>query len=100
MKSIEVQFNEALEALDKAGKRTQYDEKVRSGMAIETKLNVAESLLKEAGVDINKLEEFFESANNLTKIETFREQQYKACLAGGMSEAEARGMASLCGKQR
>jgi hypothetical protein len=34
MKSIEVQFSEALEALDKAGKRKQFNDKQRSGMSI------------------------------------------------------------------
>jgi hypothetical protein len=100
MKSIEIKFNEALEALDKAGKRKQFDEKVRSGMAIETKLNVAETVLKEAGVDISHLEEFRESVDFAAKIETLRERQYKNALASGMSEAEARGMASFCGERR
>jgi hypothetical protein len=100
MKSIEVQFNEALEAIDKAGKRKRFDEKVRSGMSIETKLNVAQAVLKEAGVDIQNLEEFCESARATDKLEEFRERQYQAALAGGMSETDARGLASFCGKPR
>jgi len=100
MKSIEVKYSEALDALDKAGKRKQFNDKVRKGMSIETQLNVAEGVLKEAGVDVNNLEEFCESANSVAKIETFREQQYKAYRASGMSEAEARSFADLCGKQR
>lgn len=100
MKSIEVQFNEALDAIDKAGKRSQFDTKVRSGMSIETKLNVANAVLKEAGVDIYNLEEFRESANSVAKLETIREQQYNTYRANGMSEAQAREMASYCGKQQ
>jgi hypothetical protein len=100
MKSIEVQFSGALEALDKAGKRKQYDGKVRYGMSIETKLNVAQTVLKEAGVDIHNLEEFCESAGIVVRLEELKEQQYQSALAGGMSEAEARGIADLCGKQR
>ena len=100
MQSIEVQFNEALEALDKAGKRKRFNEKVRSGMSIETQLNVAHAVLKEAGVDIHNLEEFCESAKVVEQLETLKEQQYQSGLASGMSEAEARSFASLCGNQR
>lgn len=100
MKSMETQFSEALEALDKAGKRTRFNEKVRSGMSIETKLNVAHAVLKEAGVDIHNLDEFCESATSLGKLETLKEQQYNAYRAGGMSEAAALSMANYCGKPR
>lgn len=50
MKSVEIKFNEALAAVDKAGKRKQFDEKLQTGMTIETKLNVAEAVLKGAGI--------------------------------------------------
>jgi hypothetical protein len=100
MKSIEIQFNEALDALDWAGKRKQFDAKVRSGMSIESRLNVAEKLLREAGININNLEEIAESASVTARIEELRERQYKSCLAGGMNEAEARKFADLCGTQR
>ncbi len=45
MKSIENKLNEALKALDKAGKRKQFDEASKSLTAIETKLNCAEEIL-------------------------------------------------------
>jgi hypothetical protein len=91
MKSTEFQFNEALEVLDKVGKRQQFDERIRSGMPIESKLNLAQTLIEEAG---------FDSAHQVQKLDTFKEQQYKAAIAGGMSEAEARAMSDLCGAQR
>jgi hypothetical protein len=45
MKSIHTKLNEALEALDKAGKRKQYSEKVQPPMTAETRLNLAEAIL-------------------------------------------------------
>jgi|ERR1700733_9429058 len=50
MKSVEVKFNEALEALDKAGKRTKFDEKAKGLTTIETKLNCADQVLKESRI--------------------------------------------------
>jgi len=100
MKSIYVQFNEALEALDKAGKRKQFNDKQRSGMSIETQLNIAHTILRESGVDVGSLETFIESANAVGALESIKEQQYQSGLAGGMSEAEARSFADLCGAQR
>ena len=50
MKSVETKFNEALAAIDKAGKRKVFNEKVQAGMTIETKLNLAEDILKDVGV--------------------------------------------------
>lgn len=44
-KSIHVKLNEALEALDKAGKRKQYNEKVQPQMNVESRLNLAEAIL-------------------------------------------------------
>lgn len=66
MKSIHVKLNEALEALDKAGKRKQYNEKVQAPMTAETRLNLAESIL---GDKITK-----ESANPL-KLEDIEESK-------------------------
>lgn len=100
MKSIETQFNEALDALDKAGKRKQFNEKVGNGMSIEAKLNAAQQVLKEVGVDVNNLQEFFESRKPLDALETFKDRQYSAYLASGMSEAAARSIADCCGKPR
>ena len=45
MKSIHVKLNEALEALDKEGKRKQYNEKVQPQMNVESRLNLAEAIL-------------------------------------------------------
>jgi hypothetical protein len=45
MKSIENKFAEALEALDKAGKRKRFDEASKNCGTIESKLNCAESIL-------------------------------------------------------
>jgi hypothetical protein len=45
MKSIHNKLNEALAAIDKAGKRKQYNEAVRPEMTTETRLNAAESIL-------------------------------------------------------
>jgi hypothetical protein len=50
MKSVEIKFNEALAAIDKAGKRKQFDEKAKTCTTIEGKLNAAEAVLKDAGV--------------------------------------------------
>ena len=100
MKSIEVKFNEALAAIDAAGKRKKFEETVRSGSPIEAKLNAAHTILKEVGVDIDNLEKFIESAKSTGTLETLKEQQYQSALAGGMSEAEARSFADLCGKSR
>ncbi len=50
MKSVETKFNEALSALDKAGKRKQFDQKVQAGWTIETKLNCALTVLEGSGI--------------------------------------------------
>ena len=50
MKSIEVKFNEALAALDKAGKRAKFNEKKKAGSPIEVQLNCAEAILKESRI--------------------------------------------------
>jgi len=68
MKSIHVKLNEALEALDKAGKRKQYNEKVQPQMNVETRLNLAEALLG------NKSTPTKESANVL-KLEDIEESK-------------------------
>jgi hypothetical protein len=50
MKSIEIQLNEALQALDKAGKRQKFEEKKRAGSPIEVQLNCAEAILRESRI--------------------------------------------------
>lgn len=56
MKSVEVKLNEALEALKKAGKRKEFEEKInplkeKLGLVpVEQQLNCAEEVLKAAGV--------------------------------------------------
>src|ERR1700757_3758482 len=50
MKSTEIKFNEALAAIDKAGKRKQFDEKAKNCTTIEAKLNCAEAVLKDVGI--------------------------------------------------
>jgi hypothetical protein len=50
MKSIEIKFNEALAALDKAGKRAKFEEKKKAGSPIEVQLNCAEAILKESRI--------------------------------------------------
>lgn len=50
MKSIELKFNEALAAIDKAGKRKTFDEKAKHCTTIEAKFNAAEAVLKSAGI--------------------------------------------------
>ena len=50
MKSIENRFAEAMEAIKKAGRSNQFDEKVKGCTTIEAKLHCAESVLKAAGV--------------------------------------------------
>lgn len=61
MKSLYNKLAEALEALDKAGKRKQFDEKVRIEMTTETRLNLAESILGE------KISNKYESAAPIKK---------------------------------
>ena len=62
MKSVENKFHEALSALDKAGKRKQFDEKVQAGWTIETKLNCALTVLEGSGI----VESITESGWSLT----------------------------------
>lgn len=50
MKSLEVKFAEAMDAVKKAGRTKQFDEKVKGCTTIEAKLNAAEAVLKDAGV--------------------------------------------------
>jgi hypothetical protein len=50
MKSIDVKFSEALDALKKAGRTKQYEETSKNCTTIEAKLNCAESVLKDAGI--------------------------------------------------
>jgi len=50
MVSVEVKLTEALEALDKVGKRAKFEEKRKAGSPIEVQLNLAETILKESRV--------------------------------------------------
>jgi|SRR5579872_883446 len=53
MKSLEVKFSEAMNALKKAGRAKKFEEIAKAlpqGASIEVKLNAAESVLKDAGV--------------------------------------------------
>jgi hypothetical protein len=50
MKSVEVQFNEVMEALKKAGKLETFNEKSAGLTGVETKLNCAEAILKESKI--------------------------------------------------
>ena len=50
MKSIETRFAEAMDALKKARRTKQFDEKAKGCTTIETKLNAAEELLKDVGI--------------------------------------------------
>jgi hypothetical protein len=100
MQSNEVRFHNALIALDRTGKRKKFEEKVNNAMSIETRLNVAEIILKETGVNTSNLDEFLESTKHEGELESLKEREYQAYRAGGMSEAEARYMVSLAGKER
>lgn len=83
MKSTEIKFNEALAALDKAGKRKQFDEKVKGCTTIESKLNAAEVVLKDVGIVRTKEStpprlhngtgDNFVEGNPLRSVEEFRE---------------------------
>lgn len=50
MKSLEIKFAEAMDALKKAGRTKQFDEKAKGCTTIEAKLNAAEAVLKDVGV--------------------------------------------------
>lgn len=81
MKSIEVKFNEALAAIDKAGKRKSFDEKVKGCTTIESKLHAAEAVLKDVGIvreaqpirKHNGAADNFSETNPLRPVEDFRE---------------------------
>jgi hypothetical protein len=50
MKSVEAKFAEACDALKKANKFKTFEQQRKPGMSIETQLNCAEAVLKDAGV--------------------------------------------------
>jgi hypothetical protein len=86
MVSVDVKFNEALEALDKVGKRAKFEEKRKAGSPIEVQLNLAETILKESrvirkhnGAADNGYETFTESANSINKG-YFQETEGKSVL--------------------
>ena len=83
MKSIEIKFNEALAAIDKAGKRKTFDEKAKACTTIESKLNAAEAVLQDVGVvrakesrpikKNNGADDNFAEGNPFRPVEEFRE---------------------------
>jgi hypothetical protein len=50
MKSVETRFAEAMDALKKAGRSKQFNEKAKGCTTIEAKLNAAEAVLNDVGV--------------------------------------------------
>ena len=82
MKSIHTKLNEALEALDKAGKRKQYNEKVQPPMTAETRLNLAEAILG------NKSTPTKESASPL-KLEDIEESKRDYAILFGVEPKAA-----------
>ena|ERR1700685_2665390 len=50
MVSVDVKLNEAIEALDKVGKRAKFEETRKAGSPVEVQLNLAETILKESRV--------------------------------------------------
>lgn len=79
MKSIEIKFAEAMDALKKAGRTKLFDEKAKSCTTIEAKLNAAEAVLAEKGIvreaiirkhngaaDNGNVTEFRESGNSFS----------------------------------
>jgi hypothetical protein len=99
MKSVEIKFNEALEALRKAGKLETFNEKSAQSATIETKLNLAEAILKESrvirkhnGAADNGGQTFSEG---FVKEPDPREALLKSYIATGVSEAEARKIVGL-----
>ena len=93
MKSPETKFHEALEALKETGKFQKFTEVSKGCVGVEPKLNIALTLLEEAGVGFDETTQGF--TNNNEKATPFKERQYKAYRASGVSEAEARTMAGL-----
>ena len=81
MKSIEVKFNEAMEAVKKAGKAKKFEENKKGCTTIEQKLNTAEAVLKDAGIvresrpvkKNNGAGDNFTENNPLRPVEEFRE---------------------------
>lgn len=81
MKSIEVKFNEAMEAVKKAGKAKKFEEVAKGCTTIEQKLNTAEAVLKDAGIvresrpvkKNNGAGDNFTENNPLRPVEEFRE---------------------------
>jgi hypothetical protein len=67
MKSIETKFAEAMDALKKAGRTKQFDEKAKGCTTIEAKLNCAEDVLKAAG--IIREQESTKPANKKTTVQ-------------------------------
>ena len=78
MKSIEIKFAEAMDALKKAGRTKLFDEKAKGCTTIEAKLNAAEAVLAEKGIvreairkhngvaDNGNITEFSESGNSFS----------------------------------
>lgn len=112
MKSIETQFNEALAALDKVGKRAKFNEKVTAKMPIETQLNLAETILKESrvirkhnGIADNFVEgnpfgeqlitESYVTETDNAPVVALQEASVERLKKTGLSEADARAIYGL-----
>jgi hypothetical protein len=100
---LEGLLSEALTALEKVGKRAAYDAKVKPSMSTEVRVNIAEAMLKEAGVTPNtgKLKEdvaeqlLTESAviseEYMTSVQDPRELQVRSTMiVCKISESDAR----------
>ncbi|MGE5052911.1 MAG: hypothetical protein ACM3WP_02000 [Acidobacteriota bacterium] len=79
MKSVETRFAEAMDALKKAGRTKQFNEKVKGCTTIEAKLNCAEAVLQDVGVvreairKHNGASDNFSETNPFRPVEEFRE---------------------------
>jgi len=118
-KVIDPQFKTKLALLGESGMLNTMGVSIRAmgksapGEAEGRKGNVVESLTKAASVDFvtfagagGRVDSMNESVDHngthdyRPTLETLRERQYQSFLASGMSEADARSMADMCGKPR
>lgn len=116
MKSIETQFAEALEALNKVGKRAKFNEKNKITSPIEVQLNLAEAMLKESrvirkhnGVADNFIEgnpfgeqlitESYVTETDNSPVVAMQEASVERLKKTGLSEATARGIFGLPAKK-
>lgn len=96
MVSTEIKFNEAITALQKAGRYTKFQEQSKGCTSIESKLNCAEEVLKESHVvrKNNGAETFSESFSDGYVRETdrnpFAETDRLICEGMGLSDEATR----------